>query len=124
MNAKPENLPGPYRWVVERGLVGFEPFTALQPWYFLNEEDVFSATEKWPTGPSTVALLAFARRQDCDDIACFEPSKGDTNAVTVIQGWTSQGQGYEIVTRCATFWDWMKSVIDDIAEWSDLPRKL
>ncbi len=124
MNTKLENAPAPYRWVVERGLVGFDPFTALQPWYFLRDPDVFNATDKWPAGQSKAALLAFARRQDCDDIACFELGTSETDAVTMIQGWTSQGNSYEIVARYPTFWDWMKSVIDDISEWSAHPDKL
>lgn len=108
-------MPAPYRWVLEKGLAGFEPWTALQPWYFLREAEVFEPTATWPAGPSKARLVAFARRQDCDDIACFEFGSGEPDSVVVIHGWTEEG--YSIDSRHASFWDWMKTVIDDIAQW-------
>jgi hypothetical protein len=110
----------PYRWLIDKGLVGYEPFTALQPWYFLPEGELFFVTDRWPDGASAVPLLAFARRQDCDDIACLKESSGNALEVVNIQGWTSCG--YEIIKAYPTFWEWFKSVIDDIAQWSALPE--
>ncbi len=69
-------------------------------------------------------LLAFARRQDCDDIACFELPSIETPRVILIQGWTRSGEAYDLVASYSNFWDWMKSVIDDIAEWSTREDKL
>ncbi len=111
--------PG-YRWVVERGLVGWAPFTELQPWYFLPEEEMFDATERWPIGPSDAPLLVFARRQDCDDLACFRQGVGNTSEVVEVEGWSQGGNSYDIIRLFPTFWEWLKSVIDDIADWSAL----
>ncbi len=115
-NMERQMMPAQYRWVLEKGLAGVKPFTALQPWYFLQGADVFSVNAKWPSGPSKTELLAFARRQDDDDIACFEMIATETHSVVVIQGWTACGEGYEVVRRYPSFWDWLKSVVDDIAE--------
>jgi hypothetical protein len=111
-----KDLPPPYTWVVDHGLVGFEPFTALQPWYFLGEGDVFDAHEEWPGAKGKRPLIVFARRQDCDDLACFDLKPDGSSTVVLIEGWSAGA--YNFVAEYATFWEWMKTVIDDIAEWS------
>jgi hypothetical protein len=112
--------PG-YRWVINRGLVGRTAFTALQPWYFLPEEERYYATEKWPSGPNQAPLLVFARRQDCDDLACFEAGGSGASEAVLIEGWSAGRDSYDIVESYPTFWEWMKSVVGDIADWSALP---
>lgn len=111
------HLPHGYHWMVERGLVGFDPLTQLQPWYFLRENDLFDVAERWPDGPCSRdglgPLIAFARRQDCDDIACCRPS----GRIVVVHGWTGDASGYSADAEYADFAAWMKSVVDDIAEW-------
>jgi hypothetical protein len=107
--------PKGYQWLLEQRLVGFSPFSALQPWYYLEGDQIFKVNERWPKGPYNGALVAFARRQDNDDIACFHVEKGDIKAVVVINGWT--GSGYDVLQRYDSFWAWLKSVVDDIAEW-------
>ena len=114
--SKMEQTPKGYKWIVERGLAGFEPFTQLQPWYFLAEEDKFVATDKWPSHKIKYGLLAFARRQDCDDIACFKLDEKPSDVIVIIHGWV--GDSYEIVEYHENIWAWMKAVVDDIAEWS------
>ncbi|MBE2197082.1 MAG: hypothetical protein IAE79_00635 [Anaerolinea sp.] len=108
------DIPIGYKWLLERNLVGFDTHSQLQPWYYLDRENVFSVTQKWPqVAYSKGELIAFARRQDCDDIACFSVKKGGTNAIVVIRGWIDAG--YEVINYYASFWEWVKSVIDDIA---------
>ena len=109
--------PG-YHWLIARGLVGWAAFTALQPWHYLPEEEMFYATERWPSGPSEAPLLVFARRQDCDDLACFREAAGHAAEVVTIEGWSAGS--YDIVESFPTFWEWLKSVVDDIADWSAL----
>jgi hypothetical protein len=105
-----------YQWLIERGLVGFTASSQLQPWYFLAQDKVFSVTRNWPDGPwQDGELEAFARRQDNDDIACFHVVDGVTSGVVMVHGWT--GAGYEVIGSFASFWEWVKVVIDDIAEW-------
>lgn len=114
------SAPREYWWLIERGLIGFYPFSALQPWHYLDSESAFSVNQRWPSGPSKTELFAFAKRQDSDDLACFELEGTKVTAVIVIHGWTSNG--YDAVAKYQNFWDWLKSVIDDIREWIELPE--
>jgi hypothetical protein len=41
-------MPVGYRWLVQQGLVGYVPDSALQPWYSLPKADAFSAVDRWP----------------------------------------------------------------------------
>jgi hypothetical protein len=110
------DIPKGYEWLLERALIGFEPFSPLQPWHYLDAENVFNVTTKWPQGPFKEGeLIAFAKRQDCDDVACFCVKTGKVEGLVIIHGWTNQG--YEVLVRFETFWDWLKSIIDDISEW-------
>lgn len=109
-----------YFWVVERGLVGWEPFTQLQPWFFIRDDKMFDATEVWPSGREESPLIAFARRQDCDDIACFDFTAGNNLKVVLIEGWSGGGNAYNVIGEYPTFWEWLKSAIDDVADWSAL----
>jgi len=110
--------PRGYRWIVERGWVGFTPSSGLQPWYYLDKAGVFRVSQRWPKGASNAELVAFARRQDNDDIACFEIGDAGPGAVVLIHGWTSSG--YDIVARYPNFWEWLKAVVDEVAEWSEM----
>lgn len=111
-------MPSGYKWLIERGLVGFEPFTQLQPWHFIPLEQCFWATERWPN-ISTKKLFVFARRQDNDDLICLSFDHNQiVNEVVHIQGWT--GAGFKIIQVFPNFWDWMQQVMLDIAEWIEL----
>ncbi len=103
-------------WISKKGIAGYEPFSGIEPWYLMPKKDIFDAKERWPNGTSTKSLITFARRQDSDDIACFEGAESDTAEIVIIHGWTEEG--YVIVNRCENIWAWMKSVVDDIADWS------
>jgi hypothetical protein len=112
----PFNVPAGYRWLIDRGLAGFEPNSALQPWYLLPHEQVFSLSERWPRASEPARLYAFARRQDCDDLACFAVKEDAAQpGVVVVHGWTPEG--YEIVARFESIWEWLRSVVTDVEEW-------
>jgi hypothetical protein len=100
--------PAGYHWLIDRGLVGFTVFSPLQPWYFLSRDDAFILDG---------GLFAFARRQDNDDIACFA-SRDGTPWIVIVHGWTPTG--HQIVATHDTIWDWLKTVIDEIAEWVEM----
>lgn len=110
----PFALPAGYRWLIDRGLAGFEPNSALQPWYLLPPEQVFSVSDRWPRAAETSQLYAFARRQDCDDLACFKEDAPQPGVV-VVHGWTPDG--YEVVARFDSIWEWLRKVVRDIEEW-------
>ncbi|MBS1786236.1 MAG: hypothetical protein JST85_00860 [Acidobacteria bacterium] len=112
--------PPGYLWLIDRGLVGFDPFSGLQPWHYLDKKNSFSVNERWP-GKDLLDtdLIAFAKRQDSDDLACFKVHISEAVAIVIVNGWTSNG--YDIITEYQSFWEWLKSVVDDIAEWVELP---
>lgn len=108
-------IPIGYQWLLDRKLVGSEPFSQLQPWYFLLQDKCFWVSEIW-NKKIDKNLFAYARRQDCDTIACFSVSEfGKVLGVVLIQGWTNDG--FDICEEFPTFWDWLKMVVDDISIW-------
>lgn len=112
----PFAVPVGYRWLIDRGLAGFRPNSQLQPWYLLTGEEVFSVSDRWPRTDEPAEMHAFARRQDCDDLACFVVGRdGSEPGVVVLHGWTPSG--YEVVARFDSIWDWLKRVVSDIEEW-------
>lgn len=112
----PFATPAGYRWLIDRGLAGFEPNSALQPWYILPHEQVFSVSERWPRTGEASRLYAFARRQDCDDLACFAVNEDILQpTIVIVHGWTPEG--YEVVARYDSIWEWLVSVVRDIEEW-------
>lgn len=99
--------PG-YARVLDAGLVGFSAFTQLQPWYFLPDGEIFSVAEQWPSSSeNSRELIAFAVRQDCDDIACFEMLDGRISKLAVIEGW-SEGS-YNLVAGFESFEEWFEA---------------
>jgi hypothetical protein len=112
-------VPSGYIWLRERGLIQYLPGSVLQPWYFLGDDEMFDVTREWPSAPSRdqPGLVAFARRQDNDEIACFRIGSGGVDGVVLIQGWTDTG--YELRAQYHTFWGWLKAVIDNIADSTD-----
>lgn len=112
----PFAVPAGYRWLIERGLAGFEPNSALQPWYLLPHDQVFSVSDRWPRAAEASRLYAFARRQDCDDLACFVIGEDAPQPrVFVVHGWTPDG--YEVVAKFDSIWEWLRSVVRDIEDW-------
>ena len=107
--------PRGYRWLIERKLVGFEANSAMQPWHYLPIEHTFDLIDRWPSGPGKTRLFAFAKRQDCDDLACFEVHENQATRVVIVHGWTAES--YQIDHSYDTIWDWLKSVVDDVAQW-------
>jgi hypothetical protein len=109
-------VPRGYTWLLERGIIGYAN-SPLEPWYYLDKrQGVQGATAHQPQGGGTGRLVSFARRGDSDDIACFRVnSKNEVDGVVLIHGWVPV-TGYQVVATYNSFWDWLKSVIDDIAE--------
>lgn len=110
------DFPKNYYWLIEKGLISFDSFGPLEPWFYLPREHQFIVNERWPKIDSNFIRVAFAKRQDNDEIACFI---FDANrmllGVDLIQGWT--GEGYVVLRSFPNLWEWLKYVIDDIAIW-------
>jgi hypothetical protein len=110
------DFPLGYSWLIEKKIIRFEPFSQMEPWFFMNREDCFWATERWD-GVTDKKLYAFAKRQDNDDLACFLHEGATAQKVILIHGWTDSG--FEILAEYQDIWEWLKSVIDDINEWTN-----
>lgn len=113
------DVPIAYTILWERKLINFNRGeSGLMPWYYLDSEGVFDLTAKWPKASRKTPLVCFARRYDSDDLACFDVESNQPKRIVVVHGWTPEG--YDVVASCDDFWSWVKRVIDDIAETSDL----
>lgn len=110
-------FPKAYDWFIQNKIVGFVPFSQLQPWYFLSQQEMFWANNKWHSSKS-LQLLVFARRQDNDDFSCFSIESNKVVAIHIIHGWTKDG--FDVIATYTNMWEWFHSVLDDIKEWVDI----
>ncbi len=112
-------LPKYYYWLLERNLITYEPFGPLQPWFYLPRGDQFLLNQRWHKKIEKLAKLAFAKRQDNDELACFVFNlKGEVNHLELVQGWTEDE--YTILKVFNSFLDWLKYVLEDIALWIEV----
>jgi hypothetical protein len=98
--------PGPFHRLLNQKL------TDLIPWHLMSGAEMaerhaglqrrFPQRELWP----------FARRQDNDDVACWE--KNQPAAVVVIHDFTSPG--HEQRRSFSSFWDWFRFAIEEMIE--------
>lgn len=100
------SYPRPFTRVVQLGL------TDLEPWYLLEgkslRDTLAGLGERYPRRQ----LIPFARRQDNDDVACWQVGDGD--AIFVIHDFSSPG--WEQRAQFATFYDWLRRAIEDFIE--------
>ncbi len=99
-----------YDWILSEGLINTINKSPISPWYHV--EEVKWLHDMFPNQEESLKLLLFARRQDCDDLACFNILNGKIVAVYLVQGWVKNG--YRIVEKYEDIWQWLKVVIDDI----------
>ena len=113
----PRAFPPGYSWLIEKEIVGFEPFTRLEPWFFLRQKDCFWTNGRWPDACER-NIWVFAKRQDNDDLAGFLCAEdGTAEKVAVIHGWTDNG--FDMLKEFPSIWEWLKSAVDDIGECVD-----
>ena len=113
--------PTALRWL--RG----HKFTGLTPWHFVDDEvareglrrEFQVETSGGPEPPRD--FYPFASRQDQDDVAGFviRDEVITTEVIVVHLTWrrSSEGPGWPMTARFENIWAWLKSVIDDSAEW-------
>ena len=98
------NYPEGYKKLVELNLVDFDY------WYFIPDSQFDyrynGMKERYPNRK----YIPFARRDDNDDIACFEEGRGD--AVIIVHDFASEG--YEERNTYADIWDWVKAAVDEL----------
>jgi len=97
---------GPFQRLLDQGLVD------LMPWHIVVEAEMIRRHEGLEHRYPERELWPFARRQDRDDVACWD--KNQPHAVVVIHDFASPG--HEQRQRYASFWDWFRSVVEDMIE--------
>lgn len=96
--------PAEFVKIVQLNLLDFDV------WYLMNNEQVNIRIKGLKTRYPNRNLIPFARRDDCDDIACFEVGKG--NRVQIIHDFASEGFEQRKEYQC--FWDWFRDAIDEM----------
>lgn len=100
------SYPRQFLHILELGI------TDLQPWYILEEnqlrETIQGLSKRYPERQ----LIPFARRQDNDDIACWDLASGES--VFIIHDFASSG--WEGRKKFESFYDWLRSAVEDLIE--------
>lgn len=96
--------PAEFVKIVELNLIDFEM------WYLMSNEQVDIRIKGLKSRYPNRNLIPFARRDDNDDIACFEVGKG--KSVQIIHDFASEG--FEQRKEYGCFWDWFRDAIDEM----------
>lgn len=94
--------------IVNQGLLDFDP------WIIMESDRLRVRYEGVKKRYPNRELIPFARREDCDDIACWEKNKD--GKVVVIHDFS--GDGYENVCEFNSFWDWLRSALETTIEYN------
>ena len=79
-------------------------------WYFIPENQLAQRINGLKTRYPNRQLVPFARRDDNDDIACFEVGKGEI--VQIIHDFSSQG--FEQREEYKNIWLWAKEAFEEL----------
>lgn len=101
------SLPESYVRACELGL------GHLAPWRFLRGEAFLAAYAQLNAGEADEILLPFARRSDCDEIACFQVLPGPPEQVRVMQ---RTGSTYSPLAEFPNFWIWFRQGVEDMIQ--------
>lgn len=93
---------------VELNLVDFDL------WYMMDEGQVLRRIEGLNQRYPNRKLIPFARRDDNDDIACFEIGKGEK--VQIVHDFASEG--YEQRKEFEDFWQWLEEAVHEMIEYN------
>lgn len=85
----------------------------IAPWEVLLGDDYLVRYESLKANYPNRNLVPFARRQDNDDIACWEKGKGEK--IYTVHNFASSG--WENGKVYDTFWDWFRDAIEDLIDW-------
>lgn len=98
------HYPQFYKKILELNLIDFDY------WYLMNSEQIDIRINGLKSRYPNRKLVPFARRDDNDDIACFEVDKGER--VQIIHDFASVG--YEQRGEYDSFKDWVKAAIEEL----------
>ncbi|XVJ59318.1 MAG: hypothetical protein HEQ23_07915 [Tepidisphaera sp.] len=117
----PVRPPRSIRWLLEMGILGVERDSKLWPWCAVEPPGWFLARKAWPYSCSERDLLVFARRYDCDELACIDLKSKDLERCVLIEGW--QEDGFFIFQEYESSWAWVLDAIRESAEFLDRDAK-
>ncbi|MDE6887892.1 MAG: hypothetical protein K2P45_04505 [Eubacterium sp.] len=100
------HYPEEFLKIVQLNLVDFDL------WYLMTKEQVEIRINGLKKRYPQRKLIPFARRDDSDDISCFEA--GQDNKVQIIHDFA--GPGYEQRKEYDCFWSWFKDAIDEMIQ--------
>ncbi len=100
------DYPKEFLKIIQLNLVDFDM------WYLISKDDVEIRIKGLRNRYPERKLIPFARRDDCDDIACFEIGK--SGKVEIIHDFSSSG--YEQRKEYDCFWDWFRDAIEEMIE--------
>lgn len=96
------NYPQDFLRIVEQGLLNFDPWIVMQTDQLRTRYN--GLKERYPSK----VLVPFARREDNDDVACWDKNK--PGVVVIIHDFSSPG--YENKEEYSCFWDWLRSAVE------------
>ncbi len=86
--------------------------TDLEPWYLLSGKPLRDTIKGLNERYSERKLVPFARRQDNDDVACWQA--GSASVVFIIHDFASKG--FEQRGQFVDFYAWLRRAVDDFIE--------
>jgi hypothetical protein len=106
----PENFNYPHQFlrIVELGLID------LEPWYLLDGKALRDTLSGLSIRYPERRLIPFARRQDNDDIACWE-----AEAITVYIIHDFASPGWEQRAQFVSFYSWLRQAVEDLIEFDN-----
>ncbi len=93
-----------YQRVIDLNLIN------LEPWFLLSEDQIKQRQKGFKDRFPSRRLIPFAKRDDNDDVACFEEGKEDE--IKIIHDFATPG--FEQRQVFPTFWDWFKYAINEM----------
>jgi hypothetical protein len=103
------NYPEDFSRIVDQGLLDFDPWIILQAKQLRSRyqglQDRFPQRE----------LVPFARREDNDDVACWDKDK--PGSIMIIHDFSSSG--HENKEELSCFWDWLRIALEATIEFEN-----
>lgn len=100
----PFKYPDSYRRVISLNLCNYDY------WYLMDPERIMIRLDGLKKRFPHRKLIPFARRDDNDDIACFEVGYGER--VFIVHDFCEEG--YERREEYETFWAWFRHAIEEM----------
>lgn len=105
---KPEELPPGFAYPPELLRVIDCKLLDLEPWWIVDGDLLRARYRGLAERYRRRALVPFAVRVDCDDVACFDLDESD---IAVVHDFASTG--YEQRARFPDFYAWFRQAIED-----------